>query len=115
MSVGLYMDVHAPQAVVEQLRRRQVEVITAVEDGARTWPDDALLERAREMGRLVFTQDIRFKALAEQWQAKGRPFAGLVFAHQLHATIGELVHDLELIAQATDPADWENQIVHLPL
>ncbi|NUQ64754.1 MAG: DUF5615 family PIN-like protein [Pirellulales bacterium] len=47
MSVALYMDVHVPQALVEQLRRRQVDVRTTIEDGARTLPDDTVLERAR--------------------------------------------------------------------
>jgi len=115
MAAPLYMDVHVPEAVAEQLRRRGVDVVTAAEDGARRRSDDELLERARLLGRLLFTQDIGFKALAEQWQAEGRPFAGLAFGHQLGATIGQLVRDLELLALGTDPQEWVNQIVYLPL
>ena len=40
------MDVHIPQAITEQLRRRGVDVLTAIEDDATELPDDELLERA---------------------------------------------------------------------
>ena len=89
MAVALYMDVHVPRTITEQLRRRAVDVLTAQEDAAETLGDADLLERARTHNRVLFTQDIRFKALAESWQAQERPFAGLVFAHQIHGTIGQ--------------------------
>jgi hypothetical protein len=62
----------------------------------------------------VFTQDIRFKAMAEDWQRQGRPFHGLVFGHQRGATIGKYVADLELIAKATEPAEWLDVTEQLP-
>lgn len=71
MSVALYMDVHVPQAITEQLRRRGVDVLAAIDDGQAATPDEELLGRAHELGRVLFTQDIRFKALAETWQRKG--------------------------------------------
>ena len=113
MTVPLYLDVHVPLALAEQLRRRGVEVLTAFEDGCAELEDEDLLERCHELGRLLFTQDIRFKALAQSWQQQGRPFAGLVFGHQLGATIGQYVRDLELIAKASDPPDWINVVEHL--
>lgn len=114
MSVPLYMDVHVPQAITEQLRRRGVDVLTAIEDGAATLPDDELLERTTVLGRVLFTQDIRFKALAEDWQRQGRQFAGLIFGHQLRGTIGEFVRDLELIARVSEGDEWVNMVEHLP-
>jgi hypothetical protein len=115
MAVPLYLDVHVPQAIADQLRRRGVDVVTAIEDGSALLPDDQLLERARTLGRVVFTQDIRFRALAEDWQRQGRPFAGLLFGHQLRATLGRYVRDLELVALASEPAEWQGQVGHLPL
>ena len=114
MSVHLYMDVHVPQAIIDQLRRRGVDVLTAIDDREARSPDESLLHRARTLGRLIFTQDIRFKALAERWQREGRSFAGLAFAHPLQATIGELVTDLELIALASEPQEWLNTVQYLP-
>jgi hypothetical protein len=40
------MDVHVPRAITEQLRRRNIDVLTAVEDAAEELPDDQLLGRA---------------------------------------------------------------------
>lgn len=114
MPVALYMDVHVPQAITDQLRRRGVDVLTAIEDGCAEYPDIELLSRAGTLGRVMFTQDIRFKALAEDWQRQGRSFAGLLFGHQLGGTIGQYVGDLELIAQASEPSEWLNKIEYLP-
>lgn len=114
MAVGLYLDVHVPRAVAEQLRRRGVDVVTAIEDGRDELSDEDLLDRASSLGRVLFTQDIRFKAMAEDWQRQGRPFVGLSFGHQRGATIGKYISDLEIIAQATDPVDWVGAIEHLP-
>ena len=114
MPVPLYMDVHVPEAITDQLRRRHVDVLTAIDDSADRLPDDELLQRASALGRLMFTQDIRFMTLAEQWQKEGREFAGLVFGHQLRGTIGQFVQDLELIATASESAEWLNVVERLP-
>jgi len=63
----------------------------------------------------LVTYDIRFKVLAENWQAQGKPFAGLLFGHQRQLGIGRAVQDLELIAKASEPAEWLNKIERLPL
>ena len=57
MSVTLYVDVNVRQAVTDGLRLRGVEVLTAQEDGSRELEDDALLDRATELGYILFTQD----------------------------------------------------------
>jgi len=49
MAVALYMDVHIPQAISEQLRRRGVDVVTAIDDEANQLPDEQLLERATQL------------------------------------------------------------------
>ena len=60
MAIALYMDVHIPQSITAQLRRRNVDVLTAQEDDTLELPDDQLLERSTALGRVLFTQDIRF-------------------------------------------------------
>lgn len=113
--VRFYFDVHVPQAVASQLGKRGIGVLTAQADHSTTLPDHALLERARHLGRVMVTSDIRFRALAESWQQSGRYFEGLVFAHPLHVTIGQMVLNLELIARAISPEEIQNQVVFLPL
>jgi hypothetical protein len=39
----------------------------------------------------------------------------LIDAHQLNATIGQCVEDLELIAKACDPTDLSGQVVYIPI
>lgn len=115
MSIALYFDVHVDHAIVAQLRLRQVDTITAQEDGSNRLGDEALLERASRLGLPIVTNDIRFLAKAENWQRIGRPFCGLIFAHLMQVSIGQCVRDLELIAKATDPQDWNGAILRLPL
>jgi len=57
MTVLLYMDHHIPKAITVGLRLRDVDVITAHEDGADQLDDDLLLKRAHELNRALFTQD----------------------------------------------------------
>jgi Domain of unknown function (DUF5615) len=62
VAVPLYMDVHVPQAITDQLRRRGIDILTAIEDGSGELLDGELLERVHSLERVLFTQDIRFKA-----------------------------------------------------
>ena len=89
-------------------------MLPAQDDGAGELTDEELLQRATELGRTIFTHDIHFKAMAEDWQRQGKSFSGFLFGNQLGVTVGIYVKDLELIAKATDPAEWVNVIQHLP-
>jgi hypothetical protein len=109
------MDVHVPAAITRALRLREVDVLTAQKDGAAEFPDDALLNRATSLGRVLFSRDKDLVAEAHKCQREGKSFAGVVYAHQLRVTIGGCVNDLELIAKTSEPSDLENRIEHLPL
>ena len=115
MAVSIYLDVHVPLAIAQQLRRRNVDVVHATEEGTQELEDDKLLELATRQGRVVFTQDIGFRVMAEDWQRHGKSFDGLFYGHQLGAAIGQWVADLELIAKASEPGEWANTVHHLPL
>ena len=115
MAIKLLVDVHVDAAIVRQLRLRQVEVVTAQELDVARLPDDSLLEHAAQLGQPLFTHDIRFYAMAQRWIAQGKPFCGIIFAHYMQVSIGQCVHDLEIIAKATGPEDWQSAILRLPL
>jgi hypothetical protein len=89
--------------------------VTSYEDGTAALDDEFLLERITALGRTIFTHDDDFLAIAAQWLSAGRPFAGVAYAHQLSITVGQAIRDLELIAEALDPADVRNRVVFLPL
>ena len=64
MGIALYMDVHIPRAITLGLRMRNVDVLTAQEDGADILPDPNLLDRATQLDRVIFTFDDDFLAEA---------------------------------------------------
>lgn len=109
------MDEQVPLAITEGLRRRGVDVLTVQEDDRRSYPDAMLLDRAKELGRVVFSQDEDFPIEAAHRQTEGIDFAGVIYARQTYVSIGDCIRNLELIAKATDPEDWFNQIQYLPL
>jgi hypothetical protein len=115
VSLSLYIDHHVADAVARGLRRREVDVIVAREDGYDRAPDDLLLQHATELGRIVFTQDEDFLVLGPEWNAAGRQFAGIVFSHQLGVTIGRIVNDLHLIVEAMPAEEIRDRVIYLPL
>jgi len=109
------MDQHVPRAITIGLRLRGIDVITAFEDGAGEMIDSELLDRAAEMGRVLFTQDDDLLTEAAQRQKEGTFFNGVIYAHQLRISIGACVNDLELISKVADPDDLINGVIFLPL
>lgn len=109
------MDEHVPRSITEGLRHRNVDVRTVQEDGTVAQDDPKLLDRARELGRVVFSRDDDFLREGARRQKVGEPFSGIIYAHQLRVTIGECIEDLELLVGTSDPADLANQVIHLPL
>jgi hypothetical protein len=115
MAIALYMDQHVPRAITVGLRLRGVDVLTAYEDGTSELADPALLDRASELGRVLFTRDDDLLAEAASRQRNGIPFGGVIYAHQLRVSIGTCVQDLEIIAKAGEPEDLINGVQYLPL
>lgn len=115
MSLRLYMDVHVRRPVTTGLRRRGVDVLTAQEDGTDRWNDTDLLDRARTRGRVLFSQDDDLLQEATRRQRAGKPFAGVIYAHQQNITVRQSIEDLELLAKACEPEEMANRVVFLPL
>lgn len=114
MSVPLYIDHPVKSAIIRGLRMRGVDTLTCAEDGTEQAADSEILERAKILGRAMFTQDDDFWALSSEWSRDQRDFAGVIYAHQQRITIGQAIDDLELIAKAIDPAEIQNRILFLP-
>ena len=99
------MDVHVKAAITAGLRQRGIDVLTAQEDGTERWDDDRPLERATELRRVLFSQDDDLLTFARYKQSQGKIFSGLIYGHQLAATIGKYVIDLELVCKVLDADD----------
>lgn len=109
------MNHNGPAAITEGLRLRGVDVLTAAEDGRHQLDDPALLDRASQLGRVLFTMDRDLLMEASKRQRAGASFSGVVFAHQLAVSIGRCVEDLELLARATTSEELRGLVQHLPL
>ncbi len=92
--VSFYTDEHVSKAVARGLRQRGVDVLTVPEAGTMGASDEEHLERARQEGRVIFTQDTDFLRLA----AAGLRHAGIVYAPQ-RTPIQEILFGLVLIGE----------------
>ena len=115
MSVRFYMDEHVPSPITQGLRARGVDVLTAQDDARVGAPDSAVLDRATELGRVVFTFDDDFFSESAARQRAGIEFSGVIYAKLTRITYGQCIADLQLIAVAGDPQDLMNKIDTLPL
>jgi Domain of unknown function (DUF5615) len=115
VSVSFYMDHNIQGAVVEALRARGVDCITATQDAATTLDDDALLDRATQLGRVLVTYDKDFFAIHAARLSAGRQMGGIIHSLPTQITIGQLIDDLELISLASEPDELRNSLVRLPL
>lgn len=82
MPIALYMDHHVPRAITLGLRMREVDVLTALEDGGHELSDPELLDRAGALARVLFSQDADLAEAARR-QRERIPFRGLLYAHRL--------------------------------
>ena len=115
MPIKFYFDHHIHKAVAVGLRLRQVDVLTAYEDDASELADSDLLDRANELGRVLFTHDDDLLVEAALRLEQAKPFAGIVYVHQLQLTIGQCISELELLAKLAGEDEAENQVIFLPL
>lgn len=115
MALAFYMDHHVPKAITNGLRLRDVDVLTAYEDGTNEYDDDDLLDRATELQRVLFTQDDDLLNEAAKRIQENIPFYGVIYAHQLRVSIGICVNELEMIAQVGEPKDINNRVQFLPM
>jgi predicted nuclease of predicted toxin-antitoxin system len=116
--VRFFMDVHVPKPVTDGLRARQVDVLTAQEDSAGEISDPELLDRATQLGRVLFTQDDDLLSEAARRQEAGESFAGVVYIHQRKLrtdSYGRWIEELELITRACDAGEIAGRIQFLPL
>lgn len=113
MPVRLFMNHNVDRAVTEGLKLREVDVLTAYDDGSHELEDPDLLDRATALRRVVFSTDSDLVIEARRRQKSGEPFAGVIFAKQQLQGIGQQIEQLELIAKACEPDELANELVFL--
>jgi uncharacterized protein DUF5615 len=103
--------------ILAGLRRRRpgVDVVRAQDVGLTGAEDPVLLAWAAEDGRVLLTHD----AATIPEHAYDRVLAGTampgVIEVPFQMPIGEAIDELLLVVDASQPDDWENQVIYLPL
>ena len=113
--VRFYIDENLHGPITEGLRRREVDILTVQEDG-RTGlaPDDLVLDRAGELGRLMVTQDKDFLEIAARRWAQYLSFTGVIYAPKDRSRTVWYIEDLEMIAGAGTFEEYQNRVQYLP-
>ena len=90
------------------LRQRGADVLTVVEAGLLGASDEEHIHKAREEGRVIFTQDADFLRLA----SSGINHAGIVYVSH-NISIGDAIYGLMLIHQVMEAEEMEDHIEYL--
>ncbi len=115
MSVAFYADEHFPGPVLTALRQRGIDVLSVQEDGGMADDDEQVLLRAKELDRVLLTQDQDFFVIAARWQVGSIPFPGIFYARQLGLSYRRLIEEISIAGLAGLPEDFQNRIEFLPL
>ena len=102
------------RALVEGLRARGVDVLTALEAGMIERGDDEHLAFATAEGRALLSFNVGdFARLHAAWLARGAVHAGIVLAPQQRYPLGELIRRLAALAAARSAEDLQNRVEFL--
>ena len=104
-----FADEHVKAAIVEGLRLRDMDVVTAQEKDQRQVDDEALLAVATGEGRLLLTNDTDFLRIHSRWLSDRRDHAGIVFWRQ-DLAIGPAVRRILQYALQTGPSEAVNAV-----
>jgi hypothetical protein len=113
--LAVYLDEHVHGAIRDGLRRRGIDVLTVQGDGREAGSDPAMLDRATELGRVLFSQDRDLLTEATRRQRAGEAFGGVIYARQREVPIGVCIEDLTLIATLGEPEEFRDRVQFLPL
>ena len=106
----IYADENVERSIVEGLRRRRIEVVSARELGYIGKPDEFHIEKASEIKAVILTHDVDFLRIAS---GPDIHHGGIIFSHPKNVSIGQCIRGVELIAKILTDKDTENHIEFL--
>ena len=115
MTIRLYLDEDAmDQALVQALRARNVDVITALDAGMIERKDADHLDYATEQGRVLCTFNVQdFYRIHSDYVAQGVPHAGIILMRQQHYSVGEQMRRLLKLVASKSADEMENWVEFL--
>ena len=90
----IYADENIERSIIEGLRRRKIEVVSAIELGYEGKPDKYHIQKASEIIAVILTHDFDFLRIASNTCVNHN---GLIFAHSRNVSIGQCIRGVELI------------------
>jgi hypothetical protein len=115
MRIHLYLDEDAlDDHLVQALRRRGVDVITASEAGLRHRPDAEHLAHAAAQGCALYSFNTGdYHALHTEYLTQGMSHAGIILARQQRYSIGEQMRRLLRLIHTVTAEEMSNRIEFL--
>lgn len=96
-------------------QRPNLDLVRVQDAGLAATEDPVILERAATEGRVVLTSDMStLVGYAYERIESGQRMPG-VFVISQRASLGPIVEDILLLAEASLEGEWEGQVRHLPL
>ena len=106
----IYADENIERSIVEGLRRRRVDIASALELGYSGKSDEFHLKKAFETKAVILTHDIDFVKMANSSKISHR---GIIFCHPKNVSIGQCISRVELITSILTDKDMANHIEFL--
>ncbi len=115
MMIRLYFDEDCmDHDLVQALRARGVDVITALEMGMTAVPDEEHLDWATMHGRVLYSFNMGdFYHLHTVWLAQGRSHAGIILAPQQHYSVGDQMRRLLRLIVARSAEEMRDHVEFL--
>jgi hypothetical protein len=115
VTIRLYCDEDSMRhALVLALRKRGVDIITALEAGMIEETDERQLAFAAVAGRTVYSFNVGdFYHLHSLWLAEHRSHAGIILARQQQFSVGEQMRRLLRVIGAVSAEEMQNRIEFL--
>ena len=115
MTIRLYFDEDSMRhALVQALRARGMDVVTALEARMIERNDAEHLDFATSHGRALFSFNVQdFYQLHTRYMAEGKTHAGLILARQQAYSVGELMRRLLRLSTAKTPEQLKNTVEFL--
>lgn len=105
----IYADENIERSIIEGLRRRKIEVLSAKELGYLSKPDEFHIKKAAELKAVILTHDADFLRMAN---SSGNHL-GIIFSHSKDISIGQCIRGVELIANILTDENMKNHIEFL--
>ncbi len=113
--LALYLDEDSMDLdLVEALRSRAVDVITAADAGMLGYSDPEQLDYATSQGRVLYTFNRGdFYSLHTQYLTEGKTHAGIILAPQQRYSIGEQLRQILDILVTKSAEQMQNNVEFL--